>query len=72
MTDILHSQMLNATFWLVPNARLLQTACAWCDMHATPHIQGVVGVIRHGRVHASQQADKVTQGDAKPQVLGLD
>ena len=33
MTAILHSQMLNATFWLAPNARLLQTQCAWCDMH---------------------------------------
>jgi hypothetical protein len=37
MTEILHSQMLNATFWLAPNARLLQTKCAWCEMHTTPH-----------------------------------
>ena len=37
MTEILHSQMVNATFWLAPNARLLQTQCAWCDMHTMPH-----------------------------------
>ena len=44
---IVDSQMLNATFWLAPNARLLQTQCAWCDMHTTPH-RVFLAVIRHG------------------------